>query len=362
MRLHAAALVVLVTACAAGPVTSASGPPIDTRSEPIASAATTEPLPDLGPELSPEATPPLPAEGVAVTMGTTVVLVDLAGAVVGHLDGLTIDVRDREPGPIPLADTEGGTWLLDGNGLSPAEPDRVPLAFGAELLAAAPGDPAGVSRIVRNGETLFEGASTEVFPSWDRSLVTLTEWRQAGPTIEPVTSSILDLSTGERLDSPAPGCHAVERRREGFVVTCRGGESATIELVGDGIRTVLAPAPDADRDLPSGHWRRLIPSPDGRAYLGQWSGECESLTAVWVEEGRSVPITGLPLAEAPASSALGWTGTGEAVVFLAGEAPCASPASEPGLYLAESPASLTLLYPVGDREATVRMWRPLPGR
>ncbi len=349
-RTATGALLVLITACAAGPPTSTTGTEATSTTDaaPLTAAE--------GQELSPEAMPPLPAEGVAVGMGTTVVLVDLDGTVLGHLDGFVVDPTSEAPGPIVLTDGEGAAWLLDGTGLTRTEPGRHPLAFGADLLVPAP--PEHV-RIVRDGEVLYDGDSAEVTPNWERRLVTLTEWRQAGSTFEPVTSTILDLSSGERFDSP-PGCNAVERLAQGFVVTCRGGAAATLETVVDGARTVLAPAPDADWEIPSGHWRLLIPSPDGRAYLGQWSGECEVPTAIWMEDGASVPIVGLPLAEAPDSHALGWTAIGEAVVLLAGVAPCGQGAPEPGLYLAADPATLTLLYPIGHEDATVHMWRPLP--
>jgi hypothetical protein len=76
-----------------------------------------------------------------------------------------------------------------------------------------------------------------------------------------------------------------------------------------------------------GYWRSVELSPDRKALLLQWSGECESQTAYLARADgsrlRSV---------ATESVALGWTWSGRAVVDLPKGA-CAPSARRPGTYL-----------------------------
>lgn len=341
-----------------------------------ATPATTPADPGLGPELAPDEVGALPRRGVAVglegaaapdapaSVEETVVLLDLEGTVLGHLTGYRVDPSRMEAGPVTVVGSEGDVWLLDGAGMTRSEQGRERLAFGAELLSSPRGTSPPTLAIVRGDVVLFEASDevVEVTPSWDRSLVTLTAGGTEGSRLVPVSAVLLDLGTGSESPPPPAGCQAVERSGAGLAMTCSGEGAATLETLSpDGTRAVVAPAPDADWEIPSGRWRVVMPSPDHSAYLGQWSGECEIPTAVWVEGGTSTPITGVPLPEAPDSYALGWTETGEAVVLLAGYAPCGSAASDPGIYLATSPTSLTSIFPTGERLVTARMWSPLPG-
>jgi hypothetical protein len=78
-----------------------------------------------------------------------------------------------------------------------------------------------------------------------------------------------------------------------------------------------------------GYWRSVELSPDRRALLLQWSGECENQTAYLAHADGS----GLrPVATE--SVALGWTWSGRAVVNLPRGA-CAGSARRPGIYLVE---------------------------
>ena len=80
----------------------------------------------------------------------------------------------------------------------------------------------------------------------------------------------------------------------------------------------------------AGHWRYRLPSPDGRRWLAQWSGECEVPTA-FVHDGTTArPIIGTSLADAPESVAMGWIDDATAVIALWGGV-CGS-GSEPGTY------------------------------
>jgi hypothetical protein len=64
----------------------------------------------------------------------------------------------------------------------------------------------------------------------------------------------------------------------------------------------------------AGWWRRVVPSPDHRTLLAQWSGECElqSTYLVSAADGGARPVF-----VGHASEALGWTPAGLARVRLA---------------------------------------------
>jgi hypothetical protein len=77
-----------------------------------------------------------------------------------------------------------------------------------------------------------------------------------------------------------------------------------------------------------GHWMWAQFSPDGKAILAQWSGECESPSAYLVAGGRVRPYGG---SDAVESYALGWLPDGRAVVsFWSGI--CGAGIPTPGVY------------------------------
>lgn len=111
-----------------------------------------------------------------------------------------------------------------------------------------------------------------------------------------------------------------------------------------------SPFPDAPEDLPNpmGHWRWVLPSPDGGGLLGQWSGECEIPTAFITspEHGGWVAAMGqVPWWDAPESTAVGWTPDGTAIV-AAHSAGCGVGAEQPGLYLLEPGGKPELWQPI----------------
>ena len=116
----------------------------------------------------------------------------------------------------------------------------------------------------------------------------------------------------------------------------------------------------AEPNLPSppgstgGQWRFAFTSPLGGATLAQWSGECEVPTAFWVDaNGTERIVTGeKSLSDAPESFALGWSPTGEALVFLP-EGACASGASRRGIYAFSAPGRGRLIYPTGEQVGTL---------
>lgn len=81
----------------------------------------------------------------------------------------------------------------------------------------------------------------------------------------------------------------------------------------------------------AGHWRWLVPSPDGTTVLAQHSGECEVPSAWFVSptDGAIAPVLpGQPDAEAVG---LGWLPDGRAVVHVLTEG-CGLPSEPPGVY------------------------------
>jgi len=110
----------------------------------------------------------------------------------------------------------------------------------------------------------------------------------------------------------------------------------------------------------TGHWRYVIPSPDGTMLLAQWSGECEVPTAFFVSvgDGRSTAVTGQwGLRHTFESFALGWTADDRAVVVLP-QGACGGGMERPGVYLFDEPGRGELLFPVRPRHPPlgVAMW------
>jgi hypothetical protein len=153
-----------------------------------------------------------------------------------------------------------------------------------------------------------------------------------------------------------PGAPGVWLQREGDYFSLDVGAGALIPVPADEARALIydeGPEPLLARPTnaasedggPAGHWRYAIES--ARTTLAQWSGVCEVPVAYWIEEGENRIVTGgVDLAAAPASLALGWSPSGEAVVLVfTGD--CGSTADAPGIYLVASPGSTRLLYATG---------------
>ena len=82
-----------------------------------------------------------------------------------------------------------------------------------------------------------------------------------------------------------------------------------------------------------GHWRWVAESPDAGTLLAQWSAACEVPIAFFVPAagGKPRPVARDRYGPA-ASTALGWTTDGRAIVELEALA-CAGKAERPGVYL-----------------------------
>jgi hypothetical protein len=126
----------------------------------------------------------------------------------------------------------------------------------------------------------------------------------------------------------ARGCHPGPRP----VVICGYpySERRLGSTVYIGGRKLVGPLP-SPRGTPGGYWVSAELSPDRRALLLQWQGECETLTAYFARaNGSGVrPALGDRRTE---SRALGWTGDGRAVLHLP-RALCGAGFLRAGVYL-----------------------------
>jgi len=112
----------------------------------------------------------------------------------------------------------------------------------------------------------------------------------------------------------------------------------------------------------AGHWNWASPSPDGQWLLATWSGECETITNMFVHvpDGALHTVTGevgTAWGGAPESGAEGWTTGGDALVVLGGDAACGTAAPERrGVYVVSPTKGIgELLVPLGP-DAGVMRW------
>ena len=104
----------------------------------------------------------------------------------------------------------------------------------------------------------------------------------------------------------------------------------------DGIE-LLPGLPRAEK---RGHWRYVLPGPDGQL-LGQWSGECEVPSVYVLDRQRRRRLVS-PAGEHVNAHARGWTRAGQAVIEFP-ESPCGTGLPAPGLYLETRPGKYRLL-------------------
>lgn len=194
--------------------------------------------------------------------------------------------------------------------------------------------------------------------SSDRRVVSLSPWKGVSPGVRifPTTGRQAPLHRG---------CWVAALVHEGAVGICKrghrpyGGPGRWLHLLSDsGERRVLVPPPD-HKDLPSGHWRYVLASPDREWLLAQWSGECEVPHAFFAPASGSAPraVTGEEhWLDAPTSEAIGWVDERTALVHLP-EGSCSHGVDEPGLYRIGIDGSRSLVLPL-PRPASVRMWAP----
>lgn len=146
-------------------------------------------------------------------------------------------------------------------------------------------------------------------------------------------------------------CHQVSGR-----VT--DSRPATVEVLSNGRRRVLSGPPyRATSGETLGHWRWVLPSPDGRTLLAQWSGECEVPQAflISVADGAGRRPEGGAVAAARETVGLGWLPSGEVVVDYR-EGVCGSGDQVPGIYVVTPMGERRLSTALQSGSRTVRMW------
>lgn len=328
---------------------------------------------DLGPELDPIRLPALPSEGVAIARPGATVLVGLDGKILGHLRGYSIAYDLRMPGPLKLIDGLGNEFLLlpESRQLIEFEGREV-LANGAEYVI---GDVRSIDDIDTRQRTLigpswtYSVGNSQLNYSSGREIVTEQQWIESDGEFLPGPTRAINTVDGTTVATP-DGCWIGATYGETYYYVCRptdatdGPASLIYRATSDSEPSLLTRGPDADWEFPAGHWRSVLISPDGTELLGQWSGECEIPTAIRIstDDGTSAVVSEEPYEKAPASYALGWASTGEAVVLLEGDGVCAEPAQQPGIHLLSKPGTSTLLYDTGAHGVTARMWQPIKQR
>jgi hypothetical protein len=327
---------------------------------------------ELGPELDPGEITQLPSRGLAVGLPGATVLIDLDGNVLGHLEGYSIDYSSELPGPIMLQDALGAFFVL-APGATALVPSggAIPLAYGAayvvETTTARPDSPDDYVRSL-GGDGWSRRFDGELLLSAGREFATIRERVEQDGDLGRGESTAIDLSSGSESTLPE-GCWigAASGVTRYLVCDRLGSDGYAHQQIsalepGTGER-LIGSAPDADYEVPSGRWRWLLPSPDGNQLLGQWSGECEIPTAFFIPTDGSSQINavgGTFNEDAPASYALGWSGSGDAFVSFAGDTGCGQPAVERGIHRYDASGDSEWLYDTGDVGADVRMWQPLP--
>jgi hypothetical protein len=134
-------------------------------------------------------------------------------------------------------------------------------------------------------------------------------------------------------------------------------EQARDRAFDEGPEPTLPPPPNAATEAgePVGHWRYAVETRPA-AVLAQWSGACEDPTAYWIEGGDTTIVTGEddPSA-APASSALGWSRSGEAIVLVS-QGACGGTASDPGIYVFSAPDDGRLIHATPAEGVVADAW------
>jgi hypothetical protein len=176
--------------------------------------------------------------------------------------------------------------------------------------------------------------------------------------------TVLATLRGYELAGSA-GAEGVWLRRDGqlFALDVAGealvpvpDDRAIGSLDDEGPAPSLAPPPGPDGAAATGSWRFALPSGSGIT-LAQWTDECDDPQAFWIDQsGAARVLTGQDrLSGAPASLALGWAGTGEAIALVR-TGSCGAREDAPGIYLFSAPGSGRLVRGVSAIDATADAW------
>jgi hypothetical protein len=236
--------------------------------------------------------------------------------------GLSVEVRDRAsdelaPGTVIEQEPPAGTSMAPGGTV-------------AIVVSSGPSGPVSVGELPKVGIAVSSKHGVALLDVEGKVLATLPGYEIAG---NPGAPGLWLRSGGSyfRLDPAAGTLDPVSKSHAKA-------------------RMYQEPRPD----LPSppgstgGDWRFAFASPAGGDVLAQWSGECETPTAYWIDgQGTERIVTGeQSLADAPESFALGWAPDGDALVFLP-RGVCGSGSSRPGIYRFAAPAEGRLIHPTG---------------
>jgi hypothetical protein len=138
------------------------------------------------------------------------------------------------------------------------------------------------------------------------------------------------------------------------VALCGGApqdRTSIVAVTPDGEQIPVTGAAPGSRN--AGHWQWGIPNAEGTRILGQWSGECESQTAFFIEADGSgiVTVDGQPGIPTVGSTGLGWAPDGRAIVQFSTGA-CGPGSENPGIYLVDPATSeRTLVHAENDPAA-----------
>jgi hypothetical protein len=125
----------------------------------------------------------------------------------------------------------------------------------------------------------------------------------------------------------------------------------------EGPEPSLAPPSEPDREGGAiGSWRFALESGSGIT-LAQWSDECDDPQAYWLDQtGAARLLTGDDrLSGAPASLALGWAQTREAIALVQ-TGSCGGREDDPGIYLFSAPGSGRLVHATTGGPITADAW------
>jgi hypothetical protein len=359
---------VTLGACSGGPPGSA--PHRSAQPSRAASSTSPEPSPSpqpslvLGPRLDPKRLPALPARGVAVQAHGSLVFVGLDGTVFGHIDDFELDFD--LPFSVGLLAVSGGQeFAIDpGRGtVSGLRGNRVPLTAGARLTLHPAGDQEThwTLDLASGRRVVFPPSQVRVSVGHD--LVTSQVFRIRGGIATPVSSQVVDVTSGELQRLP-PACWVAQRLDDRWLLACwpsGPGHPSWIGMLGPrgGVRRLVRAPRGPNGRAALGHWERAEVSPDGSTLLLQWSGECEVPTGYVASASGGRPraiVGGRPLVE---SVTLGWAPPARPVVFLP-QAACGAGFERPGVYVFSRSGGHRLVHAT-DREFTdVVMWRPEP--
>jgi hypothetical protein len=298
----------------------------------------------------------LPRTGLAVETNRGVDLVGLDGRVRRTLPGYRFRVWGVERrGQIELRDRSGRGYDLRAGVLAPRAADqmRLPAGYALRLRRSS-------WALLRAGRVVARFGPFTV-AELDDSAKVLTSFRVAKDGAILTVPVARHLGTGARRILPR-GCRVGAERASVRFELCgypyvKRGVSTVVRVDGSGRRTIAGPAHRAPRG-PTGWWRSVTLSADGRRLLAQWSGECEIPFAYVIDtrSGRATVLGRDQRGGQAEALTLGWLGDAALVTLPHGA--CGSSAERPGVYVFDRRGRARLIHPLPNvRPLSVAFWR-----